>query len=111
MTFVESSSRSGLLVEHDLFRNPVSTFRDHALRRAVCGHLRVVRRAAWFAFAGMTAQRLWPRHQNLMEVRPATMKASGMACAALSGLGTLPPGWTICCRSAWMVHQGASCRL
>jgi HPr kinase/phosphorylase len=30
MTFFESSSRSTLLVEHDLFRKPVSTFRDHA---------------------------------------------------------------------------------
>src|SRR5215831_4407037 len=32
MTFLESSSRSSLLVEHDLFRKPVPTFRDHALR-------------------------------------------------------------------------------
>src|ERR1700739_4665677 len=31
MTFLESSSRSTLLVEHDLFRKPVSNFRDHAL--------------------------------------------------------------------------------
>src|SRR6202521_3021664 len=31
MTFFESSSRSSLLVEQDLFRKPVSTFRDHAL--------------------------------------------------------------------------------
>src|SRR5262249_50808341 len=31
MTFFESSSRSNLFVEHDLFRKPVSTFRDHAL--------------------------------------------------------------------------------
>src|SRR5215211_9466875 len=31
MTFLESSSRSRLLLEHDLFRKPVSTFRDHAL--------------------------------------------------------------------------------
>src|SRR5258708_9751721 len=29
--FFESSSRSTLLLEHDLFRKPVSTFRDHAL--------------------------------------------------------------------------------
>ena len=29
--FFESSSRFSLLVEHDLFRKPVSTFRDHAL--------------------------------------------------------------------------------
>jgi cytochrome c553 len=49
--------------------------------------------------------------QNLMELRPATMKASGMACVGLSGLSTLPPGWMICWRSAWMVHHGASCRL
>jgi len=28
--FFESSSRFGLLVEHDFFRKPVSTFRDHA---------------------------------------------------------------------------------
>src|SRR5216683_6278530 len=27
----ESPSRSGILAEHDLFRKPVSTFRDHAL--------------------------------------------------------------------------------
>jgi hypothetical protein len=27
----ESASRSSLLLEHDLFRKPVSTFRDHAL--------------------------------------------------------------------------------
>src|SRR5215510_7268459 len=33
MTFFESSSRSSLLVEHDLFRKPVPTFRDHALVR------------------------------------------------------------------------------
>jgi hypothetical protein len=31
MTFLRMSSRSRLLVEHDLFRKPVSTFRDHAL--------------------------------------------------------------------------------
>src|SRR5439155_5714949 len=29
----ESSSRSSLLLEHDLFRKPVPTFRDHALGR------------------------------------------------------------------------------
>src|SRR4029077_11361424 len=29
--FFESSSRSDLLSEHDLFRKPVSTFRNHAL--------------------------------------------------------------------------------
>src|SRR5436190_10992812 len=29
----ESSSRSSLFVEHDLYRKPVSTFRDHALGR------------------------------------------------------------------------------
>src|SRR3954469_12467338 len=29
----ESSSRSTSLFEHDLFRKPVATFRDHALRR------------------------------------------------------------------------------
>src|SRR3954470_22822113 len=31
MTFFESPSRSTLLLEHDLFRKPASTFRDHAL--------------------------------------------------------------------------------
>src|SRR5215467_13969743 len=31
MTFFESPSHSTLLLEHDLFRKPVSTFRDHAL--------------------------------------------------------------------------------
>src|SRR5580704_5252472 len=31
MTFFESSSRSILLLEHDLFRKPVPTFRDHAV--------------------------------------------------------------------------------
>src|SRR5262245_4546616 len=31
MTFFESSSRFSLLLEHDLFRKPVPTFRDHAL--------------------------------------------------------------------------------
>src|SRR5882757_7599957 len=31
MAFFESSSRSIFLLEHDLFRKPVSTFRDHAL--------------------------------------------------------------------------------
>src|SRR5262245_27815620 len=31
MTFCESPSRSTLFLEHDLFRKPVSTFRDHAL--------------------------------------------------------------------------------
>src|SRR5262249_49854053 len=29
--FFESPSRSRLLLEHDLFRKPASTFRDHAL--------------------------------------------------------------------------------
>src|SRR5215211_2439382 len=38
MTFFESSSRSRLLLEHDLFRKPVSTFRDHALAKPA--HLR-----------------------------------------------------------------------
>src|SRR6516162_338949 len=38
--FFEPSSRSILLVEHDLFRKPVSTFRDHALMRIVGGRLR-----------------------------------------------------------------------
>src|SRR5262249_57083656 len=33
----ESSSGSSLLLEHDLFRKPVSTFRDHALERAQFG--------------------------------------------------------------------------
>src|SRR5215510_10731515 len=32
-----SSSRSSLLVEHDLFRKPVPTFRDHALDRIDLG--------------------------------------------------------------------------
>ena len=32
MTFLQLSSRLILLFEHDLFRKPVSTFRDHALR-------------------------------------------------------------------------------
>src|ERR1700739_3091292 len=32
MIFFESSSRSTSLVEHDLFRKPVPTFRDHALK-------------------------------------------------------------------------------
>src|SRR5262245_27885622 len=37
-----SSSRSSLLVEHDLFRKPVSTFRDHALAvRSVSARLSV----------------------------------------------------------------------
>ena len=39
MTFFESPSRSNLLLERDLFRKPVSTFRDHALaniRRMTC---------------------------------------------------------------------------
>src|SRR5262245_47378898 len=31
MTFLESSSRSSFLFEHDLFRKPLHTFRDHAL--------------------------------------------------------------------------------
>src|SRR5262249_56523238 len=31
MTSFGSSSRSRFLLEHDLFRKPVSTFRDHAL--------------------------------------------------------------------------------
>src|SRR5262245_41224680 len=31
MTFFGSSSRASLRLEHDLFRRPVSTFRDHAL--------------------------------------------------------------------------------
>src|SRR4029077_13742805 len=31
MMIFESSFRSSLLLEHDLFRKPVSTFRDHAL--------------------------------------------------------------------------------
>src|SRR5262249_27332356 len=30
--FFESPSRSNLLLEHDLFRKPVPTFRDHALQ-------------------------------------------------------------------------------
>src|SRR5215831_13485533 len=34
MTFFESSSRSTLLSEQDLFRKPVPTFRDHALSLA-----------------------------------------------------------------------------
>jgi hypothetical protein len=29
--FLESSSRSSFLFEHDLFRKPLHTFRDHAL--------------------------------------------------------------------------------
>src|SRR5215510_1016365 len=33
MTFFESSPRFSLLLEHDLFRKPVPTFRDHALAR------------------------------------------------------------------------------
>src|SRR5258708_28768713 len=37
--FFESSSRSSLLLEHDLFRKPVSTFRDHALVNSL-RHLR-----------------------------------------------------------------------
>jgi len=44
----ESASCSSLLVAHDLFRNPVSAFRDHALAPAIsavfCG-LRAVRSA------------------------------------------------------------------
>src|SRR5262249_8850766 len=32
--FFESASRSSLLAAHDLFRKPVSTFRDHALVQA-----------------------------------------------------------------------------
>src|SRR6266700_2006424 len=32
---VESESWSSFLFEHDLFRKPVPTFRDHALRRAL----------------------------------------------------------------------------
>jgi hypothetical protein len=41
MTFFESSSRSSLLLEHDLFRKPVSTFRDHALAEQRTGaHIR-----------------------------------------------------------------------
>jgi hypothetical protein len=31
MALMESASRSGPLVEHDLFGKPVSTFPDHAL--------------------------------------------------------------------------------
>src|ERR1700730_14621908 len=31
--FFESSSRSILLLEHDLFRKPVPTFRDHAIAK------------------------------------------------------------------------------
>src|SRR5215475_3074239 len=33
MTFFESSSRFSFLFEHDLFRKPLHTFRDHALAR------------------------------------------------------------------------------
>src|SRR5262249_26079838 len=33
MTFLRIVIRSNLFVEHDLFRKPVSTFRDHALGR------------------------------------------------------------------------------
>src|SRR5215471_6161942 len=32
MTLFDSSSRSKFILEHDLFRKPVPTFRDHALR-------------------------------------------------------------------------------
>src|SRR5262245_55116127 len=37
MTCFKSSSRPGFLWEHDLFRKPVSTFRDHALPSARSG--------------------------------------------------------------------------
>jgi len=40
MTFFESSSRSNVFLEHDLFRKPVSTFRDHALARRNAGSCR-----------------------------------------------------------------------
>src|SRR5215510_16210782 len=40
MTFFESSSRSKLCLEHDLFRKPVSTFRDHALADWTISRLR-----------------------------------------------------------------------
>src|SRR5262245_42188500 len=35
--FFESPSRSNLLLEHDLFRKPESTFRDHALVATAAG--------------------------------------------------------------------------
>src|SRR5262249_10715505 len=54
--FFESASRSSLLVAHDLFRKPVSTFRDHALARACVGRPRQLEIAAsaWFARAVLT---------------------------------------------------------
>src|SRR5262249_5780577 len=40
MTLIfEPSSRFDLLLAHDLFRKPVPTFRDHALRPAAARHL------------------------------------------------------------------------
>src|ERR1700690_1248268 len=43
-------SEAGILVEHDLFRKPVSTFRDHALKS--CDHVPVD-----FSDAGDAGQR------------------------------------------------------
>src|SRR5580700_3284265 len=42
MTFLESSSRSILLLEHDLFRKPAPTFRDHAISRPSPGRYRIL---------------------------------------------------------------------
>src|SRR5882724_13501049 len=46
MTFLRKSSRSSLLVEHDLFQKPVPTFRDHALTILALHHPHSILRPA-----------------------------------------------------------------
>jgi hypothetical protein len=61
---MESETGSSILIEHDLFRKPASSFRDHALKRIPCwllpgydpgdhGSGEALMRLVAFVFAGL----------------------------------------------------------
>src|SRR5262245_60483321 len=82
--FFESASRFSLLLEHDLFRKPVSTFRDHALVSAAA------------------PRRPWPRPR-----RNGTLCAAPVAIFSPRLIGTQP--YYRCLPCAIGAHLGRSC--
>jgi hypothetical protein len=75
------------LVEHDLFRKPVSTFRDHALSEASSLSADFVGNPGWAVHGPGAWPAAWPRKQHLVAAQASqcTQEDGGRAAAPTFG--------------------------